>query len=121
MNSILYLVFPYILFLILLRTYAYKNPRFSSLSTNSDKNISEDLNKLYKINEELVTNEREDEDDDEDDQDELQNTDFEDIAHKSLESAEEEATVDLENAEIENLLDEGILGSVEEIIQISVL
>lgn len=44
------------------------------------------MNKLYKINEELVTNEREDEDDDEDDQDELQNTDFEDIAHKSLES-----------------------------------
>ncbi|KYO01997.1 CPW-WPC family protein [Plasmodium gaboni] len=114
MNRILYIVFPYILFLILLRTNAYKNPRFSSLSTNSEKSISEDLNKLYKINEELVTNEREDEDEDEDDQDELQNSNFEDIAHKSLENAEEEATVDLENAEIENLLDEEIYRIVQE-------
>ncbi|SBS86985.1 CPW-WPC family protein, partial [Plasmodium malariae] len=66
------------------------------------------LDELYKINEELVTNEKEDEDEDDDEEEEgeLGSSNFYDAAHESLEKAEEQATVDLENAEIENLLDE---------------
>ncbi|CRG93877.1 CPW-WPC family protein, putative, partial [Plasmodium gallinaceum] len=89
----------------------YKNFCFSFLSVKSNKNISKDLNELYNINEELVANEKEDEDDEEE---ELENSNFDHIAHKNLENAEEQATIDLENAEIENLLDDEIFKIIQE-------
>ncbi|KAI4837201.1 CPW-WPC family protein [Plasmodium brasilianum] len=108
--SVFSLSFIFSFFLLSIYT-CYKNPRFNALSTNSNKDISQDLDELYKINEELVTNEKEDEDEDDDEEEEgeLGSSNFYDAAHESLEKAEEQATVDLENAEIENLLDEAIL------------
>ncbi|SBT37594.1 CPW-WPC family protein [Plasmodium ovale wallikeri] len=120
MKRISSLVWSFLFSFLLLGIYTcYKNPRFSALSTKLKKDISQDLDELYKINEELVTNEKEDEEDEEEEH--LENTNFDDIARESLEKAEEQATVDLENAEIEGFLDEGILGNVGEIILTYVL
>ncbi|CRH00837.1 CPW-WPC family protein, putative [Plasmodium relictum] len=105
------IIFLYFFYFIIQRIDCYKKDHYSFLNTKSNKNISKDLNELNKINEELVTNEKED-DDDEDE--ELENSDFDDLAHKSLENAEEQATIDLENAEIENLLDNEIFRIIQE-------
>ncbi|GAW81731.1 Plasmodium falciparum CPW-WPC domain containing protein [Plasmodium gonderi] len=93
----------------------YKNPRFSSLENKSQKELSEDLNELNKINEELISNEREGEDDDDDYEEEnLESSNFDDIARESLQIAEEKAAVDLENIEMEKLLDEEIFRIIQE-------
>ncbi|ANQ08924.1 Uncharacterized protein PCOAH_00033800 [Plasmodium coatneyi] len=94
----------------------YKNPRFSSLAIKSEKDLSDDLSELNKLNEELISNERENEDDDEDDYEEenLENSNFDDIARESLENAEGQATVDLENVEMDKLLDEEIFRIIQE-------
>ncbi|SBS85137.1 CPW-WPC family protein [Plasmodium ovale curtisi] len=113
MKRISSLVWSFLFSFLLLGIYTcYKNPRFSALSAKSKKDISQDLDELYKINEELITNEKEDEEDEEEEH--LENTNFDDIARESLEKAEEQATVDLENAEIEGFLDEEIFRVVQE-------
>ncbi|VWU52757.1 CPW-WPC family protein [Hepatocystis sp. ex Piliocolobus tephrosceles] len=113
MKNVTTVMIFFFFFIILLNfCNCYKNPRFISLTTESKKDLSENLGELHKINDQLVTNEREDEDDDDDE--ELTNSSFDDIASESLQDAEKEAVVDLENIEIENLLNEEIFRVIQE-------
>ncbi|EUD68613.1 hypothetical protein C922_01012 [Plasmodium inui San Antonio 1] len=118
MKSACVVVFSFLLFVVSQSIcVCYKNARFSSLVTKSKKELSDDLNELNKLNEELISNEKEDEDDeDEDDyeKENLENSNFDDIARESLENAEGQATVDLENVEMDKILDEEIFRIIQE-------
>ncbi|CAD2095622.1 CPW-WPC family protein [Plasmodium vinckei lentum] len=92
----------------------YESPRFSSLTIKENKDISKDMEELNAINNELIDNEKEDEDDDDEESEGLGGSDFNDLAHESLEQVEEQATIDLENSEIENILDKEIYRIIQE-------
>lgn len=103
-----------------LRTDCYRNMRFSALNSNSNnaskKNIAEELKGVNDISQQLINNDKEEgeEDEEDDDDEELEKASFDNIAHKSIENTEEEAVVDLENAEMENLLDNEIFRVIQE-------
>lgn len=112
MKLVVIYLFITICFYFSVRGNVYKGMRFSTTADTNTK-ISEDMKELASINEELVNNETE-EDEEEDEEDAEEKGSFDEMAHKALEQAEEEGVVDLENAEMDDLLDKELFKIIQE-------